>query len=92
MMIFWIICALMLVIALLFVVLPLWLGNLKNNNVARDSANLEIFRDQIADQVFEVACASFVIVNIFFELIDVGGDRVDPLDAGWPCDWERACS
>jgi cytochrome c-type biogenesis protein CcmH len=49
MMIFWIICALMLVIALLFVVLPLWLGNLKNNNVARDSANLEIFRDQIAE-------------------------------------------
>ena len=49
MMIFWIICASMLVIALLFVMLPLWLGNLKNNNVERDSANLEIFRDQIAE-------------------------------------------
>ncbi len=49
MMIFWIVCALMLVIALLFVILPLWLGNLKNNTVARDSANLEIFRDQIAE-------------------------------------------
>jgi cytochrome c-type biogenesis protein CcmH len=49
MMIFWIICALMLAVALIFVILPLWLGNLKNNNVQRDSANLEIFRDQIAE-------------------------------------------
>lgn len=49
MMIFWIICALLLVVALLFVILPLWLGNAKKNNVARDSANLEIFRDQIAE-------------------------------------------
>ena len=49
MIIFWIICAFLLVIALLFVILPLWRGNLKNNIVQRDSANLEIFRDQIAE-------------------------------------------
>lgn len=49
MIIFWIICAALLVIALLFVILPLWLGNLKKNNIQRDSANLEIFRDQIAE-------------------------------------------
>ncbi len=49
MMIFWIICALLLVIALPFVVLPLWRGSKKNNTVQRDSANLEIFRDQIAE-------------------------------------------
>jgi cytochrome c-type biogenesis protein CcmH len=46
---FWIICALLLVIALLFIVLPLWRGNLKGNVVQRDSANVEIFRDQIAE-------------------------------------------
>jgi len=39
----------LLVIAMLFVVLPLWRGNLKSNVVQRDSANLEIFRDQIAE-------------------------------------------
>ena len=49
MIIFWIICAVLLVIALLFVILPLWLGNLKKSNIQRDSANLEIFRDQIAE-------------------------------------------
>jgi len=49
MMIFWIVCALMLLIALLFVVLPLWRGSVKNETVQRDSANLEIFRDQIAE-------------------------------------------
>jgi cytochrome c-type biogenesis protein CcmH len=49
MMIFWIICALMLLVALLFVVLPLWRGSVKINSVQRDSANLEIFRGQIAE-------------------------------------------
>jgi cytochrome c-type biogenesis protein CcmH len=49
MILFWIICALMLVIALLFVVLPLWRGKSKSNTVQRDGANLEIFRDQIAE-------------------------------------------
>ncbi len=49
MMIFWMVCALMLLIALLFVVLPLWRGSVKNDTVQRDGANLEIFRDQIAE-------------------------------------------
>ncbi|MFA6901507.1 MAG: c-type cytochrome biogenesis protein CcmI [Gallionellaceae bacterium] len=49
MIIFWIISALMLVIALLFVVLPLWRGNYKDSAVERKSANLDIFRDQIAE-------------------------------------------
>jgi len=39
----------MLAIAMLFIVLPLWRGNIKNNAVQRDGANLEIFRDQIAE-------------------------------------------
>lgn len=46
---FWIICALLLIVALLFVVLPLWRSNVKNNLVQRDEANLEVFRDQIAE-------------------------------------------
>lgn len=46
---FWMICALLLVVALLFVVLPLWRSSVKNNLVQRDAANLEIFRDQIAE-------------------------------------------
>ncbi len=46
---FWIICALLLAVALLFVVLPLWRGTGKGNQVQHDAANLEIFRDQIAE-------------------------------------------
>lgn len=46
---FWIICALLLVIALLFVVLPLWRSTVQTKLVQRDAANLEIFRDQIAE-------------------------------------------
>ncbi len=46
---FWIICALLLVIAVLFVVLPLWRGKGKESHVLRDAANLEIFRDQISE-------------------------------------------
>ena len=46
---FWMICALLLVVALLFVVLPLWRSTVKKNLVQRDAANLEIFRDQIAE-------------------------------------------
>ncbi len=46
---FWIICAALLVVAILFVVLPLWRGTAKDNSVARDAANLEILRDQIAE-------------------------------------------
>ena len=47
--IFLIICALMLSVALLFVVLPLWRSTGKGNQVQRDAINLEIFRDQIAE-------------------------------------------
>lgn len=39
----------MLLTALLFVVLPLWRGSSKMNPVQRDNANLEIFRDQVAE-------------------------------------------
>ena len=46
---FWIICALLLVVAVLFVGVPLWRGTSRNNAVVRDAANLEIYRDQIAE-------------------------------------------
>lgn len=46
---FWIICALLILMALPFVVLPLWRSTQKSNAVLRDTANLEIFRDQIAE-------------------------------------------
>ena len=49
MILFWIICALLLAVALLFVVLPLWRSTGKGNQVRRDAINLEIFRDQIAE-------------------------------------------
>lgn len=39
----------MLALALLFVVLPLWRSSSEKRTVQRDSANLEIFRDQIAE-------------------------------------------
>jgi cytochrome c-type biogenesis protein CcmH len=42
---FWIISALLLVVAVLFVVLPLWRSKV-TNSVQRDASNLEIFRDQ----------------------------------------------
>lgn len=46
---FWILCALLLVVALLFVVWPLWRQTVKNNDMVRDAANLEIYRDQLAE-------------------------------------------
>ncbi len=51
---FWIVCAVLLLVALPFVVLPLWRGAGKgnadsNNEVLRDAANLEILRDQSAE-------------------------------------------
>src|SRR3970040_2988460 len=46
---FWIICAALSIIAVLFVVIPLWRGTSRNNAVVRDAANLEILRDQIAE-------------------------------------------
>lgn len=49
--IFWIVCAALLMAALLFVVLPLWrnTGRSNDNLVLRDAANLEILRDQSAE-------------------------------------------
>ena len=47
--IFWIICALLVAVALLFVVLPLWRHSATGNSVLRNAANLEIFRDQVAE-------------------------------------------
>ena len=46
---FLIICALLLSVALLFVVLPLLHNTEKGNKVRRDAVNLGIFRDQIAE-------------------------------------------
>lgn len=47
---FWIICAVLLMVALLFVVLPLWRGgNNAVGEVRRDAANLEILRDQMSE-------------------------------------------
>jgi cytochrome c-type biogenesis protein CcmH len=46
---FWMINALLLVLAALFVAIPLWRGVARNNAVVRDAANLEIYRDQIAE-------------------------------------------
>jgi cytochrome c-type biogenesis protein CcmH len=43
---FWIICAVMLLAAMLFVALPLWRNAASNNDVLRDAANLGILRDQ----------------------------------------------
>lgn len=52
---FWILCALLLAVALLFVVWPLWRSSVKNNEVIRDAANLDIFRDQIAEMDADLA-------------------------------------
>src|SRR5512143_906954 len=46
---FWILSALLMGLAALFIVLPLWRSNPKNHSVQRTAANLEIFRDQIAE-------------------------------------------
>ena len=46
---FWIICVLLLAVAVLFVVLPLWRSSVKDNHVLRNAANLEIFRDQVTE-------------------------------------------
>ena len=46
---FWIIIAVLLLIAAAFILLPLWRGKASNNQVVRDAANLEIMRDQLAE-------------------------------------------
>ena len=48
---FWIVCAVLLIVALPFLVLPLWRSGNTNadNEVQRDAANLEILRDQSSE-------------------------------------------
>jgi cytochrome c-type biogenesis protein CcmH len=46
---FWFLSAALVALAIVFVVYPLWRGAPKSNAVARDAANLEILRDQIAE-------------------------------------------
>lgn len=46
---FWIFCALLIVIAVLFLALPLWRQSTKHADVLRDVSNLEIFRDQMSE-------------------------------------------
>ena len=46
---FWILCAVLLIVALPFVVWPLWRKTATNNDVLRDAANLEILRDQATE-------------------------------------------
>jgi len=46
---FWIICTALVALGIAFIVYPLWRGAPKRNDVARDAANLEILRDQIAE-------------------------------------------
>lgn len=52
---FWIFGALLLAVALGFVVWPLWRGAARTNDVVRDAANLEIFRDQVAEMDADLA-------------------------------------
>ncbi|MEO7623342.1 MAG: c-type cytochrome biogenesis protein CcmI [Gallionella sp.] len=49
MILFWILCAALLLIAALFVALPLWRKASSNNDVLRDAANLGILRDQATE-------------------------------------------
>lgn len=48
-MIFWTISVLLLLLGMLFVVIPLWRGSVQSNAVQRDTANIQIFRDQISE-------------------------------------------
>ncbi|MEQ1555951.1 MAG: c-type cytochrome biogenesis protein CcmI, partial [Gallionella sp.] len=52
---FWILAASLLLIAIAFVVIPLWRKNTGNNAVLRDAANLEILRDQSAEMSADLA-------------------------------------
>jgi cytochrome c-type biogenesis protein CcmH len=49
MILFWILCAAMLLVAALFVALPLWRKSSTGNDVVRDAANLDILRDQATE-------------------------------------------
>lgn len=52
---FWMLGAAMVLLALLFVVVPLWRKNVPGNEVLRDAANLEILRDQSAEMSADLA-------------------------------------
>ena len=52
---FWIISAAMLLLAVLFAALPLWRKNTRTNDVLRDTANLEILRDQSTEMSADLA-------------------------------------
>ncbi|MGZ8256630.1 MAG: c-type cytochrome biogenesis protein CcmI [Gallionella sp.] len=52
---FWILAASLLLIAIAFVVVPLWRKNIASNAVLRDAANLEILRDQSAEMSADLA-------------------------------------
>lgn len=49
MILFWTLCAALLLVATLFVALPLWRKASSNNDVLRDAANLGILRDQATE-------------------------------------------
>ncbi|MCR4302989.1 MAG: c-type cytochrome biogenesis protein CcmI [Gallionella sp.] len=49
MILFWILCAALLLVAMLFVILPLWRKDSSGNDVLRDAANLGVLRDQSAE-------------------------------------------
>lgn len=51
---FWLICAAMLLLGVLFVVVPLWRGKVNNNEVLRDAANLDILRDQSSEMTADL--------------------------------------
>jgi cytochrome c-type biogenesis protein CcmH len=46
MILFWVLCATLLLVAVLFVALPLWRKSSSGNEVLRDTSNLEILRDE----------------------------------------------
>jgi cytochrome c-type biogenesis protein CcmH len=49
MILFWILCAALLLVAVLFVALPLWRKASSDNEVLRDTSNLEILRDEASE-------------------------------------------
>jgi cytochrome c-type biogenesis protein CcmH len=49
MILFWILCAALLLVAALFVALPLWRRASSGNEVLRDTSNLEILRDEASE-------------------------------------------
>jgi len=52
---FWMLCAALLSVAVLFAVVPLWRKNSHSNDVLRDAANLEILRDQSNEMSADLA-------------------------------------